>query len=231
MKFVFDPPAQTSVPVRNSDTAFPVREIYCVGRNYWEHRKEMGFEDRDPPFFFKKGRYSIVNCPDTGEASIPYAPQTNNFHHEIELVVAIGKEGFEIPQSDAGQHVFGYAVGIDMTRRDQQIRMREKGRPWDTGKNFEYGAPIGSITPSSSETPLGKGRIWLSVNDEMRQDADLDEMIWNVAETIEDLSKYYRLYPGDLIYTGTPAGVGPVVSGDTLKGGVDGLGEIAVRIS
>ncbi len=231
MGFVFDPPEVTQVPVRGSDDAFPVREIYCVGRNYWEHRKEMGFEDRDPPFFFKKGRYSIVNCPDGGEASIPYAPQTGNFHHEIELVVAIGKEGFEIAKEDAGQYIFGYAVGIDMTRRDLQIKMREKGRPWDTGKNFEFGAPIGPITKASGPEPLTKGRIWLSVNDEMRQDADLEELIWSVSETIEDLSKYSRLYPGDLIYSGTPAGVGPVVAGDVMKGGVDGLGEITVRVT
>ncbi|WP_425404530.1 fumarylacetoacetate hydrolase family protein [Hwanghaeella sp.] len=230
MQFCFDPPATTAVPIRGTDEYFPVGEIYCVGRNYWEHRKEMGFgEDRDPPFFFKKGRYCIVNCPDGETVPLPYPPQTSNFHHEIELVVAIGKEGFEIPQEETSSYIYGYAVGLDMTRRDLQIKMREKGRPWDNGKNFQYGAPIGAITKADGGPAMNKGRIWVSVNDEMRQDADLAEMIWNVEETIADLSKYHRLYPGDLIYTGTPAGVGPVVSGNTLKGGVDGLGEISVR--
>ena len=230
MHFCFDPPYTTAVPIRGTDMAFPVREIYCVGRNYWEHRKEMGFgEDRDPPFFFKKGRSSIVNCPDGDIVPIPFPPQTSNFHHEIELVVAIGKEGFEIPLEEAASYIYGYAVGLDMTRRDLQIAMREKGRPWDNGKNFEFGAPIGAITKADGGPALGKGRIWVSVNGEMRQDADLSEMIWNVEETIADLSKFHRLHPGDLIYTGTPAGVGPVVPGDILKGGVDGLGEISVR--
>lgn len=229
MNYCFPAPEIVAVPVRGGDP-FPVREIYCVGRNYWEHRKEMGFEDRDPPFFFKKGRYAIVNCVDGVEAEIPYPPETRNLHHEIELVAAIGKEGFRIPKDRALEHVHGYAVGLDMTRRDLQIAMREKGRPWDAGKNFEASAPIGAITPAAEVGDLKAASIWLGVNGEERQRAGVDEMIWDVAEVIEDLSRFFRLYPGDLIYTGTPAGVGPVVAGDVMAGGVDGLGEIRVRL-
>ncbi|MEQ8443135.1 MAG: fumarylacetoacetate hydrolase family protein [Alphaproteobacteria bacterium] len=218
------------IPVQGSDDVFPVRNIYCVGRNYWAHREEMGVSDRDPPFFFQKRPDGLVYCPPGQETEIPYPPMTSNFHHEIELVVAIGTGGKDIALADATSHIFGYAVGLDMTRRDLQGAAKEKGRPWDTGKNFEHGAPIGEIVPIAKTGPITDGMITLSVNGAVRQSAPMDEMIWSVNETIEDLSKYHTLYPGDLIYTGTPAGVGPVVSGDLLEGAAEKVGAISVRI-
>jgi len=225
---VFGP---VSIPVKGTDDLFPVRNIYCVGRNYWAHRAEMGVTDRDPPFFFQKRADGLVYCPPGEVTEIPYPPMTANFHHEIELVVAIGVGGKDIALSDAASHIFGYAVGLDMTRRDLQGAAKEKGRPWDTGKNFEHGAPIGEIVSIAETGPITDGEISLVVNGETRQSAPMDEMIWSVDETIEDLSKYHTLYPGDLIYTGTPAGVGPVVSGDLLEGAAEKVGHIKVRIA
>jgi fumarylpyruvate hydrolase len=191
----------------------------------------MGVSDRDPPFFFAKCLDAISYCAEGSMGSIPYPSMTENLHHEIELVIAIGKDGFEITQSDALDHVYGYAIGLDMTRRDLQNAAKGKGRPWDTGKNFADSAPIGPIVPMDQCDDPANGRIWLKVNGEMRQDAPMDEMIWNVVEIIEDLSKYHTLRAGDLIFSGTPAGVGPVKTGDELHGGADGVGEIQLRIT
>lgn len=229
MSYVLPPPPVTAVPVQGGGD-FPVRNIYCVGRNYWAHREEMGVSDRDPPFFFTKCRDAIVYCPPGETTDVAYPPETSNLHHEIELVVAIGKEGFRISQADAPAHIYGYAIGLDMTRRDLQGAAKEKGRPWDNGKSFFQAGPVGEIVPMSKTGEITKGRIRLSVNGEMRQDAEMDEMIWDVRETIEDLSRFHTLYPGDLIFTGTPAGVGAVVPGDVMEGSADGVGALSVRI-
>lgn len=231
MSYAFPPPETVSVPVRGSDACFPVRNIYCVGRNYWAHREEMGHgQDRDPPFFFTKGRDAIAHCPPGEVIEIAYPPMTADFHHEIELVVAIGKGGADISQDAAQDHVFGYAIGLDMTRRDLQGEAKKKGRPWDNGKNFRNAAPIGEIVPVADTGEILAGRIHLSVNGETRQDAEMDEMIWNVRETIEDLSKFHTLHPGDLIFTGTPAGVAAVGKGDLLEGSAEGVGALSVKL-
>jgi fumarylpyruvate hydrolase len=219
-----------AVPVVGSDKTFPVRRIYCVGRNYVEHAQEMGFTGREPPFFFAKPADAIVNVAPGETATIPYPPQSGNVHHEIELVVAIGKRGSNIAEQDAAQYIFGYAVGIDMTRRDLQMELRKAGRPWELGKAYDQSAPIGPIYPAAQVNGIEKARIWIDVNGERRQDSNIDKLIWNVPETIAYLSRYFTLQPGDLIYTGTPAGVGGVVEGDVMHGGVDGLGEICVRV-
>jgi fumarylpyruvate hydrolase len=229
MSFVIDPPATTAVPVRGGGS-FPVRTIYCVGRNYWAHRAEMGVEDRDPPFFFCKGRDAILPVPDGRTGAMRYPPRTDNLHHEIELVVAIGRAGAEIAAADVADHIYGYAVGLDMTRRDLQGAAKDKGRPWDMGKAFFQAAPIGEIAPIAETGELTAGRIELDVNGEARQDADLADMIWSVREIVEDLSRYGGLEPGDLIFTGTPAGVGPVARGDRLDGRVAGLSSLSVEI-
>ena len=230
MSFVFPPIQVAAIPVRGGGDLFPVRNIYCVGRNYWAHRSEMGATDRDPPFFFTKAQDAILFCPPGEVTEVPYPVMTSNFHYEIELVVAIGKEGADIAQSDVPAHIFGYAVGLDMTRRDLQLAARDKGRPWDNGKSFALAAPIGDIVPIGTSGEIASGRIALSVNGETRQDAAMEEMIWNVREIVEDLSKYHRLYPGDLIFTGTPAGVGPVQRGDVLDGSAEGVGTLRVKI-
>jgi fumarylpyruvate hydrolase len=225
--FVFDPPATPSVPVEGQAARFPVRRIYCVGRNYWAHRKEMGgggADDRDPPFFFAKPADAIR--PEGAE--IPYPSETHNFHHEIELVVAIGREGNGVSPDKALDLVFGYAVGVDLTRRDLQAAYRDKGQPWDAAKGFDASAPISAIKPWTGGPP--QGRIWLTVNGEARQDATVADMIWSVAEVISEASKLWRLAPGDLIYTGTPEGVGPLGRGDRVEGGVDGVGQLSFRI-
>lgn len=221
--YVFAPPAIPSVPVLNRPERFPVRRIYCVGRNYAAHAREMGMDDREPPFFFTKPADGIVQ----NHATVPVPPRTRNFHHEIELVVAIGKGGRNIAVADALDHVFGYAVGNDLTRRDLQAEARDHGRPWDTSKGFDHCAPITAITPSQ-RVPTGK--IWLKVNDEYRQQGDLSELIWSVPEVIAELSTLYELAPGDLIFTGTPAGVGALQPGDRIEGGVDGLEVLVTQI-
>lgn len=228
MKYVFPAPQITSVPIAGADERFPVHRIYCVGRNYAEHAREMGFDpEREPPFFFEKPADAIVE----NGATIPYALATQNFQHEIELVVAIGKEGVEIPSQAALEHVYGYAVGLDMTRRDQQLAARDKGRPWDVGKAFDQSAPISAIHRVSEIGHPSRGAIWVSVNDEVRQRADLTQLLWPVPDVIAHLSKLFVLKPGDLIYTGTPAGVGPVKPGDRLHGAVEGVAEISLRIA
>jgi fumarylpyruvate hydrolase len=220
MAYVFAPPEQPAVPVLGRAEQFPVHRVYCVGRNYAAHAREMGSNpDREPPFFFTKPANALVH----NNASIPYPPRTANLQHEIELVVALSKAGKNIPVAQALDHVFGYAVGNDLTRRDLQFEARDKGRPWDTGKAFDHSAPITAITPVAQSGHIAKGRIWLKVNGEIRQQADVSELIWSVPEIIAELSTLFELTPGDLIYTGTPAGVSAIKTGDRLEGSVDGL--------
>ena len=225
MSYVIPEPPRATVPVAGSAHTFPVRRIYCVGRNYAAHAREMGFDpDREPPFFFTKPADAIV--PDGSVLDYPMA--TENLHHEIELVVAIGTGGSNIAEEMALEHVYGYAVGLDMTRRDQQIAAREKGRPWCVGKAFDHSAPISEIRPAAEIGHPSNARIWLDVNGETRQDSNLTHLIWNIPETIAYLSGLFQLEPGDLIYSGTPEGVGAVGSGDKLSGGVDGVGTLNV---
>ncbi|HET9018689.1 MAG TPA: fumarylacetoacetate hydrolase family protein [Acetobacteraceae bacterium] len=224
--FVIPPPAQAAVPVAGGGL-FPVRRIFCVGRNYAEHVREMGGNpEREAPFFFTKPADAVV----TGGADMPYPPATQNLHHEMELVVAIGTGGANIAESAALRHVFGYAAGIDMTRRDLQNEAKKTARPWDMSKGFDHSAPIGDILPAPRFTDPTKGRIELKVNGAVRQSSDLSQMIWSVAETIAYLSGLVTLAPGDLIFTGTPEGVAAVVRGDVLEGMVDGVGTVRTRI-
>lgn len=226
--FVFAPPPVASLAVAGKSTRFPVRRIFCVGRNYAAHAREMGKDpDREPPFFFTKPADAVV---DDG-ATIPYPPETANFHYEIELVVAIGTGGTDIPVQNALDHVWGYAVGIDLTRRDLQLEARDKGRPWDWGKAFDLSAPIAPLHQVAAVGHLAAGRIWLAVNGVTKQDADLAELIWHVPDIISILSHTMELKAGDVIMTGTPAGVGAIVPGDAVTGGIDGLGEIAIDIA
>ena len=231
MSYVFTPMPTVSVPVLGQPERFPVHRIYCVGRNYEEHAKEMGFTGREPPFFFLKPTDSlvVVNAGETG--TMPYPSLTHNLHHEIELVVAIGTGGKNIKAADAFNHVFGYAVGLDMTRRDLQNDMKKQGRPWCIGKAFDASAPIGPITPAAQAGDIVNAEIYVQVNDQDRQRSNIAKLIWNIAETIEHLSAAWELQAGDLIYTGTPEGVAAVVSGDTMVGNVTGLSELKVRVS
>jgi fumarylpyruvate hydrolase len=228
MNYIFAPPAQPSVEIKGKAERFPIHRIYCVGRNYAAHAREMGKDpDREPPFFFSKPADAIV----PNNATIPYPPRTANLHHEIELVVAIATGGKNISAAGALDHVYGYAVGNDLTRRDLQTDAKDKGRPWDTGKAFDRSAVIAAITPATASGHLSKGRIWLTVNGAMKQQADLAELIWSVPEVIAELSTLFDLAPGDLIYTGTPAGVGPIKAGDKLEGGIDGLDTLLTTIA
>lgn len=228
MSFVVPAPSEISLPVSGEDAVFPVRRIYCVGRNYAEHAREMGADpDREPPFFFTKPRDAIV--PEGG--AIPYPPATENLHYEMELVVAIGTAGAKIKENTALGHVYGYGAGLDMTRRDLQGQAKKTGRPWDMGKGFDYSAPCSALRPAREIGHPDSGAIWLKVNGETKQSGDLSQQIWSVPETIAYLSGLVELAPGDLIYTGTPAGVGPVVSGDRLEGHIDGISDIAVNIT
>nr|WP_315847250.1 fumarylacetoacetate hydrolase family protein [uncultured Achromobacter sp.] len=231
MSFVFAPAAPVAVPIAGGQDAFPVRRVYCVGRNYAAHAREMGFDpNREPPFFFCKPADAVVPVAQGQTLDLPYPPETANLHYEIELVAAIGQGGANISVNNALQHVWGYAVGLDMTRRDLQMKMREAGRPWELGKAFDQSAPIGPLHPAASVNGIDQAAIWLQVNGVDKQRSDIGKLIWSVAETIAYLSKYFRLEAGDLIYTGTPEGVGPVVRGDTMTGGVDGLGTLSVRM-
>jgi len=229
MSYVITPPAAVSVPVAGGGD-FPVHRIYCVGRNYAEHAQEMGFTGREPPFFFLKPADTVVvvNAGETGR--MPYPTLTQNLHHEIELVVAIGQGGRGIKAADAMKHIFGYAVGLDMTRRDLQLAARDQGRPWDWGKAFDHSAVIAPLVPISRVASLDTGHIWLAVNGQVRQEAYLSQLIWSVPEIVAILSQSMRLEPGDLVMTGTPAGVGAVVPGDVITGGIDGLAEIRTPI-
>jgi fumarylpyruvate hydrolase len=227
MTFVIPPVTQPSVEVAGSDDRFPVHRIYCVGRNYAKHAREMGMDpDREPPFFFSKPADAVV----PNGTPVPYPPRTSNLHHELELVVAIGHGGRDIPVAAALGHVFGYAVGLDLTRRDLQFEAREQGRPWDVAKGFDCSAPMSAIRPAAEMGHPERGTIWLEVNGETRQRANLSEMIWSVPEIVAELSTYFELRAGDLVFTGTPEGVGPVQRGDSLVGGIDGLETLRVTI-
>jgi len=225
MKYVIDFPPVPTLPVAGSSDVFPVNRIYCVGRNYAEHAREMGHDpNREPPFFFMKPANAIV----ANGATIPYPSVTKDLHHEIELVVAIGKGGKNIPVEKALEHVWGYGVGLDMTRRDIQGEAKKMGRPWEMGKAFDESAPCTQLHPAAKIGHPAKGAIWLKVNGTVKQKGDLAEMIWNVPETISYLSNLITLQPGDLIMSGTPAGVGPVQKGDKLEGHVDGVDDLTV---
>ena len=228
--YVFTPPATVSVPVVSSSQRFAVHRVYCVGRNYEEHAKEMGFTGREPPFFFLKPTDAVVVVDAGTTGTLPYPSLTKNFHHEIELVVAIGMGGKNIKAADADKHIYGYAVGLDMTRRDLQGEMKKAGRPWCIGKGFDHSAPIGPITPASLAGDVNNAELSVSVGGVDRQRSNVSKLIWNVAETIEHLSAAWELMPGDLIYTGTPEGVAAVVAGDTMVGSVAGLGELHIKV-
>jgi fumarylpyruvate hydrolase len=233
MSFVVSPPAVVGLPIAGSTDLFPVRRVYCVGRNYAAHAREMGFDpDREPPFFFCKPNddASIVPVAAGKTASIPYPAQTANYHYEAELVVLIGKGGRNIAIEDAAKHIYGYAVGLDMTRRDLQMKMREQGRPWEIGKAFDFSAPVGVVRPLADAGEITSGAITLEVDGEIRQKSDLRNLIWSVNEVIANLSTLFVLQPGDLIFTGTPEGVGAVKPGQTMKVRIDGLESIAVHI-
>lgn len=216
-----------TVAIAGRTDRFPVHRIYCVGRNYAEHAREMGHNpDRDPPFFFMKPADAVV----AGGGGIGYPLATANLHYEMELVVAIGKTGANIGKDRADDHIWGYGVGIDLTRRDLQVNAKNMGRPWDAGKGFDQSAPISALHAASVIGHPQAGRIWLEVNGQIKQDSDISRLIWSVPEVVEHLSGLFILQPGDLIYTGTPAGVGPVVAGDKLSGGVDGVDTITIEI-
>ncbi|MBO6638740.1 MAG: fumarylacetoacetate hydrolase family protein [Roseitalea sp.] len=227
MSYIFEPAPVPTIAVADSDDLVPVRRIFCVGRNYAAHAREMGRDpDREPPFFFTKPADAVVMDGET----VAYPPETENFHYEAELVVVIGTGGRDIAEAHALSHVWGYAVGNDLTRRDLQLAARELGRPWDMGKAFDRSAVIGPVHPASKVGHPDKGSIRLTVNGETRQDADLSELIWSVPEVVSILSHSIALQPGDLIMTGTPAGVGPLVEGDVCAVAIEGLGEITTTI-
>jgi fumarylpyruvate hydrolase len=219
-----------SLPIVGSNARFPVRRIFCVGRNYVEHQKEMGGDGREQPFFFAKSAHDLVALNVGESGSVHYPPMTGNYHWETEMVAVIGTGGHRVPAAKANEHVWGYAIGLDMTRRDLQQAGKDKGRPWTFGKDFDQSAPIGPITPAAKIGHPKKGKLWLKVNGEYRQNSDIDQMIWSVPEQIAFLTQYYTLEAGDLIMTGTPAGVGAARQGDELVAGIDGLGELKVKI-
>ena len=230
-RYVFPPEPPIGVPVAGSSDLYPVRRVYCVGRNYAAHAREMGFDpQREAPFFFCKPDNAVVPVAEGRTADIHYPPMTNNYHYEMELVVAIGMAGRDIDPARANEHIWGYAVGLDMTRRDLQFSLRDKGRPWELGKAFDESAPIGPLHPATQVGHPTSGAIWLQVDGSDRQRSDIAQLIWSVPEIVANLSTYFELRPGDLIFTGTPEGVGPVERGALLRGGVDALGEISVRI-
>jgi fumarylpyruvate hydrolase len=225
--YVFAPPATVSVGVVGESARYPVRRIYCVGRNYAEHAREMGHDpDRELPFFFQKNPDNLV----LNNKDFPYPTMTSNLHHEIELVVAMGQGGRDIQAANALAHVYGYALGIDLTRRDLQNEAKKTGRPWEIGKAFEHSAPMTDITPAAKSGHLSKGAIWLKVNGEVRQQSDLTQLIWNIPEIIAHLSAIFELRAGDLIMTGTPAGVAAVTPGDVMEGYCEGVGTIITKV-
>lgn len=227
MDYVIAAAPRPSLPVVGTQARFPVHRIYCVGRNYLAHVRELGYDEKTPPFFFSKASDMIVE----DGVAIPYPPLTNNFHHEVELVVAIGKGGVNIPVESALDCVYGYAVGFDMTRRDAQQAAAKQGHPWEIGKSFDYSAPCGSVHPAAQVGHLREGEIQLSVNGQVRQRSDLSLMIWDAPHILNQLSQQVALEPGDLIYTGTPEGVSPVVSGDTIVGRIARLGSLTIKIA
>ncbi len=221
---------QPALPIVGSNELFPVRRIFCVGRNYVEHQKEMGGDGREQPFFFCKAAHDLVPVNAGETARIPYPPMTSNYHWETELVAAIGKGGYKIPVELANEHIWGYGVGLDMTRRDLQQVGKDKGRPWSFGKDFDQAGPCGPLSPAAKIGHPSKAKLWLKVNGAYRQQSDIDQMIWSVPEQIAFLTQYYTLEAGDLIFTGTPAGVGAAKAGDELVAGIDGLVELRVNI-
>lgn len=229
-EYVVPVPDVMSIPVVGQTSRFPVRRIYCVGRNYEDHAKEMGFSGREAPFFFMKPADAIVVVGNGETGTVAYPTLTRNLHHEIELVAAIGTGGRNIAAADASKHIFGYAVGLDMTRRDLQADMKKQGRPWDIAKGFDQSAPIGPIVPIAQAGHVEKADIALRVNGTVRQASNVGKLIWTIAETIEHLSTAWELQPGDLIFTGTPEGVAAVVAGDVLEGSVDGLPLLKIEI-
>jgi fumarylpyruvate hydrolase len=230
MSYVFQPQPPVSLPVVGRSERFPVRRVYCVGRNYVEHAKEMGFTGREAPFFFMKPADGllVVDAGRTGEMAYPTL--TKDLHHEIELVAAIGTGGRNIKAADAKKHIWGYAVGLDMTRRDLQAEQKKLGRPWEIGKAYDQSAPIGPVVPAAQAGDVEKAPIWLQVNGKDRQRSDVTKLIWNIGEIIEHISAAWELQPGDLIFTGTPEGVAAVVKGDTLAGTVGNLPELRVKV-
>lgn len=231
MNYVITPPTTVSTPVVGSVDRFPVGRIYCVGRNYVAHAQEMGFTGREPPFFFIKPADTCLVVEPGQTATLRYPSLTQDFHHEIELVAAIGVGGKNIKAADASKHIWGYGVGLDMTRRDLQGEQKKLGRPWCIGKTFDGAAVIGAITPAAQAGDVEHAEIWLEVNGKDRQRSDVSKLIWNIGEIIEHLSKAWELRPGDLIYTGTPEGVAAVIPGDTLEGGVTGLTPISIKVA
>ncbi len=226
MRYIVPPCPAVTLPVRGRAEVFPVHRVYCVGRNYADHAVEMGHDpDKEPPFFFQKNPDNLVL-----DGAFPYPSKSTDVHHEIELVVALETGGADIPVDRALEHVFGYAVGLDMTRRDLQGEAKKLGRPWEVGKAFERSAPCTEIIPASAIGHPESGAIWLKVNDELRQEGDLNQLIWKVPEMVSYLSGLFTLQPGDLIFSGTPAGVGPMARGDRLHGHVDGIGDLAVTV-
>ncbi|MDR3352984.1 MAG: fumarylacetoacetate hydrolase family protein [Zoogloeaceae bacterium] len=229
-QILFPPKVVPLAPIVGSDLLFPIRRIFCVGRNYKAHAAEMGIsvdKTQESPMYFMKDASAYV----PSGSRIPYPPMTRNLHHEIELVLAIGKAGFELREQDAWESLYGYAVGLDMTRRDLQQYARRNGQPWDTGKNYEQSAVLSSILPQAQCGRIEAARIALSVNGTLRQSANTRDFIWSIPEILADLSRYYHLEPGDLVYTGTPEGVGPVAAGDTLEGSIEGIGTIRLEVT
>lgn len=228
MTYAIEPPQQASAKIVNSDARFPVRRIFCVGRNYADHVREMGADPKsEPPIFFTKPADALVE----NGAAIAYPTLTSNFHHEVEFVVALAKGGANIDAGSALDHVWGYAVGVDLTRRDLQNDAKKSGQPWDAAKGFDNSAPVGAVTAASASGSLKAARIWLSVNGAVKQDANLSEMIWSTPEIIAALSRTWALKPGDLIFTGTPSGVGPLKSGDKVACGIEGLSDLTFSIA
>ena len=225
--YVFPPAPIPAAPIRGRDALFPIHRIFRVGRNYEAHAKEMGaVVDREAPFYFNKSAHAYVASGST----VPYPPGTKDYHHEMELVVAIGKAGLRIAEASALDHVFGYACGLDMTRRDLQRAMGDQKKPWEIGKSFDRSAPIGPLHTVAQTGHFTKGAIWLRVNGQLKQNANLNQMIWSVAEQVSKLSDAFELFPGDIIYSGTPENVGPVVRGNVMEGRIDGLYDIRVRV-
>ena len=231
--YIFPAHEIAGLPVAGTDALFPVRRVYCVGRNYAGHAREMGSDPtREPPFFFCKPGDAMAVMPvaPQGVAALPYPPRTSNYHYECELVVAIGKGGSDIAVEDALQHVFGYAVGLDMTRRDLQGQMKDAGRPWEIGKAFDYSAPVGVITRAAEAQDIAQAAITLEVDGAVKQSSHITHLIWSIGETIANLSTLFTLQPGDLIFSGTPEGVGAVARGQTMVAKIDGLAPIALKV-
>lgn len=232
MSFVFNPPERPSVALAGESNRFPVRRIFCVGRNYAAHAREMGGDpDREPPFFFTKPADAVVDAAPELDCQLPYPLDTKELHHEIELALAVDQGGTNLTPEDAQDCIFGYAVALDLTRRDLQRVAKERRRPWDWGKAFDRSAPLGPLHRATTTGPLREGRIWVDVDGQRRQDADLAELIWPPANILAFISRSVALKPGDLVLTGTPAGVGPLEVGQRVRGGIDGLGELALTIT